>query len=82
MLDVPELADIADVHGVRPARVSIAWALEKDVVPIPKATSRDHIVDNFRAQDLQLTDAEIERIDSIERTDRHTTRHTRPVGEC
>ena len=70
MLEVPELTDIADAHGVSPARVSIAWALEKGVVPIPKSTTREHIVDNFRARELALTDAEIERIDAIGRTDR------------
>ncbi|MFC5133634.1 MULTISPECIES: aldo/keto reductase [Haloferacaceae] len=50
--------------------VSIDWALEKNVLPIPKATSRDHIVDNVRARDLDLTDEQIERIDAIDRHDR------------
>lgn len=70
VLDVPELNEIAEERGVTPARVSIAWAMEKGVVPIPKATSRDHIVDNIRARELDLSDAEIERIDGIEQRDR------------
>ncbi|WP_066412940.1 aldo/keto reductase [Halorubrum aethiopicum] len=70
VLDVPEIAEIADAHGVSPARVSLAWAMEKGVVPIPKATSRDHIVDNVRARDLELSAADVERIDGIDRRDR------------
>ncbi|GAA0517498.1 2,5-diketo-D-gluconate reductase B [Halorubrum aquaticum] len=70
VLDVPELVEIGDAHGVSPARVSIAWAMEKGVVPIPKATSRDHIVDNVRARDLELSAADVERIDGIDRRDR------------
>lgn len=70
MLDVPELGEIADSHGVSPARVSVRWAMEKGAVPIPKATSREHVVDNLRAQDLNLTDDEIRRIDEIDRSER------------
>lgn len=70
ILEVPEIRAVADEHGVSPARVSVAWCLEKGVVPIPKATGRDHIEDNWRARTLELTDADIERIDSIGRTER------------
>jgi 2,5-diketo-D-gluconate reductase B len=44
--------------------------MEKGAVPIPKATSREHIVDNLRARELDLTDDEIRRIDEIDNSDR------------
>jgi 2,5-diketo-D-gluconate reductase B len=70
ILDVPEVEAVADERDVSPARVSVAWCLSKGVVPIPKATGRDHIEDNFHARDLSLTDDEIARIDGIDRTER------------
>lgn len=70
VLDIPELESIADDHGVSPARVSVCWTMEKGAIPIPKATSREHIVDNLRARELDLTDEEIRRIDDINRSDR------------
>jgi 2,5-diketo-D-gluconate reductase B len=70
VLEVPEVRAVADEHGVSPARVSVAWCLEKGAVPIPKATGREHIEDNWRARTLELTDADVERLDSIDRTER------------
>jgi diketogulonate reductase-like aldo/keto reductase len=64
------LADIADAHDASEAQVSLAWLREKGVTAIPKATGREHITDNFGSQELALTDAEIERIDGIDRHDR------------
>ena len=64
------LTDIADAHDGSAAQVSLAWLLDKGVTPIPKATSREHIEDNWRALALELSDEEIDRIDAIEAVDR------------
>ena len=61
---------IADDHGASEAQVSLAWLREKGVTAIPKATSEAHITDNLASLNLRLTDAEIDRIDSIETVDR------------
>lgn len=66
----PTITDIAETHDVSPAQVSLAYLLDLDVVPIPKATGANHIQDNFQAVDLELTDEEIERIANIDTRDR------------
>jgi 2,5-diketo-D-gluconate reductase B len=70
VFDVPELTDIADAHDASAAQVSLAWLREKGVTAIPKATGEDHLADNWRSLDLDLTDAEISTIDGLDRTDR------------
>ncbi|MEF8809222.1 MAG: aldo/keto reductase [Natronomonas sp.] len=70
VFEVDVLTDIADEHGVSAAQVSLAWLRQKGVTAIPKATGTDHIRDNWESLDLTLSDAEIERIDDIDRTDR------------
>ena len=66
--EVPELAEIAEKHGTSAAQVSLAWLLSKDgVVPIPKATGREHLAENLAARDLELDDEDVERIDGIDR---------------
>jgi len=64
------LTDIAADHDASAAQVSIAWLNEKGVTAIPKATGRDHIADNWASRDLELSDAEIARIDDIDRESR------------
>jgi 2,5-diketo-D-gluconate reductase B len=63
----PELRAVADEHGIGVAQVSLAWLLAKErVVPIPKATG-EHIHENYRALDVELDRADVERIESIDR---------------
>lgn len=71
VFNVPEINQIAEKHGVSEAQVSLAWLLDKDNVRvIPKATSREHIEDNFQARKLELDQEDIEKIDSIDREKR------------
>ncbi|WP_226012829.1 aldo/keto reductase [Halomicrobium salinisoli] len=72
VFDVPEVSEVAEKHGVSEAQVSLAWLTQKDnVVAIPKATSREHIEDNWASLDLELDDEDVATIDDIEREDRH-----------
>lgn len=66
LLDNDTIQEIADRHVVSPARIILAYLLAKDVTPIPKAASWAHAVDNWRAQTLALSAAEIAAIDDID----------------
>ncbi len=70
VFDVPAIQDVAEKHGVSEARVSLAWLREKGVTAIPKATSEEHVVDNWRSLDVELDDADVEQIDAIEAEER------------
>ncbi len=70
VFDSDVLTDIAADHDASAAQVSLAWLREKGVTAIPKATGRGHLSDNFDSLDLTLSDAEIDRIDGIDRTNR------------
>ncbi|MFB6137231.1 MAG: aldo/keto reductase [Halobacteriaceae archaeon] len=65
--EIDAVVEVAEAHGATPEQVSLAWLLEKGVHPIPKASSREHQESNFAATELDLTEAEVERIDAIER---------------
>jgi diketogulonate reductase-like aldo/keto reductase len=70
VFDSDVLTDIAADHDASAAAVSLSWLRAKGVTAIPKATSREHITDNWESLEVELTDGEIERIDSIEHRDR------------
>lgn len=71
VFDVPEIRAVADKHGVSPAQVSLAWLLQRDgVAAIPKASSEDHVRDNWGALDLELDDEDVAKIDAIDERDR------------
>ena len=71
VFEIEELQEIAEKHGVSEAQISLAWLMQKDgVVGIPKASSEEHIRDNYEALDLELEEEDIEKIESIDREDR------------
>lgn len=63
---VPELTEIAQKHKVSEAQVSLAWLMTfENVIPIPKATSRQHIEENLSALQVKLDKEDMEKIESI-----------------
>nr|WP_225335929.1 aldo/keto reductase [Halomicrobium urmianum] len=70
VFDNDVISAIAADNGVSEAQVSLAWLREKGVTAIPKATSEDHIIDNWGSLSLDLDDEEIERIDAVDERDR------------
>ena len=62
---IDRLAEVAGERGEPPARVALAWLLHKPGVtaPIVGATKLGHLEDALAAAELELTDAEIERLE-------------------
>ncbi|MFC5135015.1 MULTISPECIES: aldo/keto reductase [Haloferacaceae] len=69
LLDDPTLGAVADRNDASPAVVALAWALARDVVPIPKATG-DHVTENLAALDLELSEEDLDAIDGLAGGDR------------
>jgi 2,5-diketo-D-gluconate reductase B len=63
----PTLRRIAEAHGVSPAAVALRWLLDQPrVSPIPKATTHERRVENWRdVLALELSDGESAEIDAI-----------------
>ena len=70
VFEIDELSEIADKHDASEAQVSLAWLRAKGVTVIPKATSDDHIADNWTSLGVDLDDEDIEKIDDIDERER------------
>ena len=53
----------AERHGKTAAQVALKWLVQKDVVVIPKASSREHLRENMDLFDWQLSDSEMAELD-------------------
>jgi aryl-alcohol dehydrogenase-like predicted oxidoreductase len=62
------LAEIADAHDASAHQIALAWLLEHSdvILPIPGTSSVGHLEANVAASHLSLSDAEIDRLDSID----------------
>lgn len=64
-LEASALQEIAATHNATPHQVIIRWHLDRGVVVIPKSVSRERLAQNLAAVELQLTDAELAKIDEL-----------------
>ncbi len=64
--DVDELQEVAEKHDATPQQISLAWLREKEVTAIPKATSEEHLRENWLSLGVELDDEDIGKIDSID----------------
>ena len=64
---VEALQDVADRHGVSPARVALSWVLGRPAVSsvIVGARKAEQLEDNILAVDLQLSDDDVRLLDEV-----------------
>ncbi len=65
------ISEIAASHGKSSAQVILRWNLQKGVVVIPGSSNPDHIRENTELFDFELTEEEIERINALDRGEKH-----------
>ncbi len=62
---------IAENHGKSAAQVILRWNLQKGVVVIPGSSNPEHIIENIFIFDFELSDEEMEQINSLDRNEKH-----------
>jgi aryl-alcohol dehydrogenase-like predicted oxidoreductase len=62
---VDRVVEVAEERGVRPAQVALAWVLQKPGItaPIIGATKLAHLEDALAAEELALTEEEMQRLE-------------------
>lgn len=68
---VERVREIAASKGCKPAQLALAWVLAQgpDIVPIPGTKRRKYLEENAESVEIELTEADLRRIDEIARPD-------------
>lgn len=61
------VGELAEKYNKSPAQIALRWAIENDVVVIPKSSSEDHIRQNFALFDWEFDDQDRQRLNGIDR---------------
>ncbi len=64
------LKAIGEAHRASPAQVALAWLLQQGFAVIPSSTKRANLQANLEAQALRLSDEEMARIATLDRSER------------
>lgn len=72
VLEDPVITGIAEKRDATPVQVVLRWLLDESdqLAVIPKATGRDHALDNLGAANVFLDDADREAISALDRNER------------
>ena len=65
------ISEIAKAHDVTSAQVILRWNLQKGVVVIPGSSNPDHIRENLDLFGFELTDAQMQEINELDRHEKH-----------
>jgi aryl-alcohol dehydrogenase-like predicted oxidoreductase len=63
---VAKVEELAQEKGIAPGQLALAWVLAQgdDIVPIPGTKRRKYLEENVAAAEVELTEADLERIDA------------------
>ena len=70
VLDDAAVITIAEALGKTPGQIVLRWAVQRGTVTIPKTQTVAHLKDNIEIFDFALSDAEMTRIDQLDRNRR------------
>ncbi|MEZ5490648.1 MAG: aldo/keto reductase [Gammaproteobacteria bacterium] len=73
LLAIDVIAEIAAARGITPAQVLLAWAVNRGTSVIPKSVNPQRLKSNLEAAAITLDDAEMARIDGLDRHYRYVT---------
>ena len=65
-MEHPVLVKIAKNHDKTPAQILLGWSLQHNFLPLPKASSKERILENADIFDFKLSDEEIEELKVME----------------
>ncbi|CAH1766366.1 13856_t:CDS:2 [Entrophospora sp. SA101] len=67
LLKEPILEQIAKKYNRSTAQVALRWAVQRNIVVIPKSTNPSRLVENHKVIEFTLTDEEVKAISSLDR---------------
>lgn len=73
LMDIPEIMQIAKKHNALASQILIAWHTKRGCAVIPKSTTKDHIISNFKAAGVDLDSDDMEKIKTLDRHYRFIT---------
>lgn len=61
------LSTIAQAHDAAPAQIALAWLLQRSpvILPIPGTKNAEHARQNLAAENITLTDAEVQQLNQL-----------------
>jgi diketogulonate reductase-like aldo/keto reductase len=67
VLSDPTIRELADQYDRSPAQITLRWAIENDIVVLPRSRSREHIEENIDLFGFSLDEHDHRRLTDLDR---------------
>lgn len=65
------ITELADKYGKTPAQIILRWHIQDGYITIPGSSNPDHIEENYKIFDFELTDEDMDRIRALDKQERY-----------
>lgn len=65
IMNEPVLLQLAEKYGKTTAQIILRWETQSGIIPVPKAATPSHMLDNIHIFDFSMTDDELETISAL-----------------
>jgi len=65
-MDEERLVAISEEMGKTPAQILIRWAMQREMVVLPKSVNESRIIENFAVFDFEISDSLMKRLDDLD----------------
>ncbi|XDD51019.1 aldo/keto reductase [Leptospira sp. WS92.C1] len=65
-IDDPQIKEIAKKYYKTPAQILIRWAIEQNIVVIPKSTKKERIIENSKVFDFKISDQDMTKLNGLD----------------
>ena len=69
-LEVPLIVELAQKYNKTPSQIILNWVVMRGMVAIPKSSKPERIAENLEAQNFEIDEADLARIDALPQTTR------------
>lgn len=73
LLENPAIVQIAEEKGCSPGQILITWALSRGMSVIPKSVNPERIAENLKAESIELSMDQLQRIKALDKDFRYVT---------
>lgn len=76
IFDHPIIKSLAEKYGRTKHQIVLRWHIQRGLIPLPKASSLEHMTDNFNVFDFKLTNIDMDVMELLDKQDYLENHHT------
>lgn len=62
----PTISELSKKYSCTPAQLMVRWSLQHGLVPLPKSTKRERLLENANVGGFEISDVDMEKMDGLD----------------